>query len=278
MPLLFDAEPFGITQNLLAIGLLLLAVWAVWRSLSISGRAAEIGSWWVWLTKIFLYLLIFFAVCELQPFVLRGMFAAAGDADTPGATAAISLDNISKILAVLTAVVGLLSRPLAAALKPEAAKPGWIASLMKWAARLAIYIAGISIPFLLWIAYLGLSYWGICREPLCALYAPDWLKSISLWVASVANAVTGSPNMSGERLPQTAIILTYIIGGVILLIVSFVLSPNANSLHRLYRDRLSKAFLFDPTKREASRGARGGARKHRSAPPSTRHAGSGMAG
>src|SRR5262249_10155555 len=23
--------------------------------------------------------------------------------------------------------------------------------------------------------------------------------------------------------------------------------PNANSLHRLYRDRLSKAFLFDPT-------------------------------
>ena len=29
--------------------------------------------------------------------------------------------------------------------------------------------------------------------------------------------------------------------------MSLLLSANANSLHRLYRDRLSKAFLFDPT-------------------------------
>jgi hypothetical protein len=27
----------------------------------------------------------------------------------------------------------------------------------------------------------------------------------------------------------------------------YLLRPNANSLHQLYRDRLSKAFLFDPT-------------------------------
>jgi hypothetical protein len=38
----------------------------------------------------------------------------------------------------------------------------------------------------------------------------------------------------------------YLVSGAILLIVSFCLSPNANSLHRLYRDRLSKAFLFNP--------------------------------
>ena len=31
--------------------------------------------------------------------------------------------------------------------------------------------------------------------------------------------------------------------------VSLLLKPNANSLHRLYRDRLSKAFLFDPEAR-----------------------------
>ncbi len=34
--------------------------------------------------------------------------------------------------------------------------------------------------------------------------------------------------------------------GVLLVILGMVLKPNANSLHRLYRDRLSKAFLFDP--------------------------------
>src|SRR5262249_8498004 len=40
--------------------------------------------------------------------------------------------------------------------------------------------------------------------------------------------------------------------GAILLIVSFFLSPNANSLHRLYRDRLSKAFLFKPQSKVTS--------------------------
>ena len=30
--------------------------------------------------------------------------------------------------------------------------------------------------------------------------------------------------------------------------VAYFLRPNANSLHLLYRDRLSKAFLFQPQK------------------------------
>src|SRR5262249_19337572 len=34
--------------------------------------------------------------------------------------------------------------------------------------------------------------------------------------------------------------------GLLLLVLACFLKPNANSLHRLYRDRLSKAFLFDP--------------------------------
>ena len=38
-----------------------------------------------------------------------------------------------------------------------------------------------------------------------------------------------------------------------LLSASLLLNANANSLHRLYRDRLSKAFLFDPLKGRASR-------------------------
>jgi Patatin-like phospholipase len=33
---------------------------------------------------------------------------------------------------------------------------------------------------------------------------------------------------------------------LLLFFLSLLLTPNANSLHRLYRDRLSKAFLFDP--------------------------------
>src|SRR6516162_11691572 len=39
--------------------------------------------------------------------------------------------------------------------------------------------------------------------------------------------------------------------------LSLLLAPNANSLHRLYRDRLSKAFLFDPTRIEGRRSGTG---------------------
>ncbi|MBR0718176.1 patatin-like phospholipase family protein [Bradyrhizobium liaoningense] len=41
-------------------------------------------------------------------------------------------------------------------------------------------------------------------------------------------------------------VLLYVIIAVVLFIVSWLMRPNANSLHRLYRDRLSKAFLFMP--------------------------------
>jgi hypothetical protein len=36
----------------------------------------------------------------------------------------------------------------------------------------------------------------------------------------------------------------YVLIVLILALLSLALKPNANSLHRLYRDRLSNAFLF----------------------------------
>ena len=38
--------------------------------------------------------------------------------------------------------------------------------------------------------------------------------------------------------------LLYFLTFLLLVFASFILKPNANSLHRLYRDRLSNAFLF----------------------------------
>ena len=49
-----------------------------------------------------------------------------------------------------------------------------------------------------------------------------------------------------------SIVFFYVAAGALMAMVSALLGPNANSLHRLYRDRLSKAFLFDPTKRIAA--------------------------
>ncbi len=41
----------------------------------------------------------------------------------------------------------------------------------------------------------------------------------------------------------------YFLAAVVLFAFSWLLRRNANSLHRLYRDRISKAFLFNPQRR-----------------------------
>jgi hypothetical protein len=92
------------------------------------------------------------------------------------------------------------------------------------------------VPIVLWVVYLYLSFWGIsaCPPPEpCLLHAPAWLTAL-------AQAMPLGPK---------SILSLYLAIGGMLLLLSWYLSPNSNSLHRLYRDRLSKAFLFDPTQR-----------------------------
>ncbi len=48
------------------------------------------------------------------------------------------------------------------------------------------------------------------------------------------------------RTIERPMVLLYAFSGLLLIVLVLLLRPNANSLHRLYRDRLSKAFLFDP--------------------------------
>jgi hypothetical protein len=60
------------------------------------------------------------------------------------------------------------------------------------------------------------------------------------------------------RIYERVIIWFYLVVSIALFALSWLLTPNANSLHRLYRDRLSKAFLFDPDprKRGTAKGGR----------------------
>src|SRR5882724_12056092 len=52
------------------------------------------------------------------------------------------------------------------------------------------------------------------------------------------------------RTLERPMVVLYGLSGIALFFLALLLKPNANSLHRLYRDRLSKAFLFDPRHRE----------------------------
>src|SRR5205085_6689539 len=93
--------------------------------------------------------------------------------------------------------------------------------------------------------YLYLSFWGI-RDPECVNLPPQFLScpyQAPEWLVAVSAAIG-----------QTGSLWLYLIAGAVLFVIGLMLSPNANSLHRLYRDRLSKAFLFDSSRREGPRG------------------------
>jgi predicted acylesterase/phospholipase RssA len=64
-------------------------------------------------------------------------------------------------------------------------------------------------------------------------HVPAWLAAPAAWLFGF----TGNRSMAW----------LYVVAAGLMFFLSWWLRPNANSLHRLYRDRLSKAFLFDPT-------------------------------
>ena len=178
------------------------------------------------------------AFMELQPVALEGLFKLSELQTNLSAQVIQWFTRLSAVLAAFAAAVGFLAPLFGHLLKKGAEDPGWKARLGRFFAKLAVYVAAAALPLVLWIAYLYLSYWGIC-DPTCdgavkdRYYAPAWVLAIAQWMFGA----TGTP------------LHLYVAIGCALLVVSLLLAPNANSLHRLYRDRLSKAFLFDPNRR-----------------------------
>lgn len=232
---------FGLTLNAILTFVILLTLWALWRSTPKGRNISDVGldARLFGILSIAILVVAFF---ELQPLLLFGMFKIANLPDGMSgffATASSWLKALAAFFASIGTVIGFLGRFLADALKRTTEKPGLAAFAAGIAIKLAMYLAGAAVPIALWVAYLYLSFWGIhdCAMPTsCTYHAPAWLVAFA----------AGAPFTGGR------ILFLYLMAGVALLIISWLLSPNANSLHRLYRDRLGKAFLFDPSRRMAT--------------------------
>src|SRR5262249_48882833 len=127
---------------------------------------------------------------------------------------------------------GFSSSTLANALRRAEEQLGSSRTLLAgFAIKLAMYMAGAAVPLALWLIYFYLAYWGIeAGEP---NHQQTWLKALS----------QATPYLGGN-------VATFYVGAsVLLLAIGACFRANANSLHRIYRDRLSKAFLFDPNRR-----------------------------
>jgi hypothetical protein len=153
-------------------------------------------------------------------------------------------------VAAFSATVGFLGSYAAQLLKKGLEDSRWRARILRVGTRIAIYLAAAALPFVLWVLYLHFTLWGLCCQELTAgFFAPDWLGTIGRRLASLLNSIAslfGSEWLPANPAPRQ----TYIVVLVGLAILLLIYSPNANTLHRLYRDRLSKAFLFDPGRRE----------------------------
>jgi hypothetical protein len=235
-------SPFGVTQfgATLTMALLiaaLLVLWALYRSFS-AGKP-DVGALPTILVALALLALPIMAIYEVHPRVLSRMFSSAAEASADGTKASAFINwvtFIGTIVAAFGVAAGFLSTFLASLLKKGTESPTLQAWLGKIFAKSAMYLAAASLPLVLWLAYLYLSYWGICEAD-CATTAkyraPAWLAAI---------LQSGHAHFGSYGTPHWL----YFYGAGTFFLVQLFLMPNANSLHRLYRDRLSKAFLFDP--------------------------------
>ena len=83
---------------------------------------------------------------------------------------------------------------------------------------------------------------------------PHTVAHMPTWLLTLTKNVAGDPPREAKERDyslstfQRGLIALYLAVGIGLILLTHTLRPNANSLHQLYRSRLSKAFLFDPTR------------------------------
>jgi predicted acylesterase/phospholipase RssA len=156
----------------------------------------------------------------------------AGVNFTPGLQ---RLVNFCKaILAPFLAIVTLLSTSLGEFFRQEEVKNTWTSLLKRNTSRLLVFLTAAAFLISLWVMYLLLVYWGVdlgVKNNLPPRSVPVAMQFVieywQLFTAGTANVAT-----------------LYLIVSVVLYFLIANLQPNANSLHRLYRDRLGVAFCY----------------------------------
>jgi hypothetical protein len=299
---------FGITLCLALLGVALFFAWALYRSFASPQNLSEFRTWLPTFASIYLLLFLGSFFCELQPFIIDGMFQIADQEAGVAQGALLGLvtswvKTLAAVTAPLATVVIFFRQQFGDLLKAATTTATLTTRILAVAAKGVFWVAGAALPLAIWVLYLYLCYWGIINDKVAGIQ-PDTCKpgtlSGTLTIDSPALKYSGKidgnvgnracePGQTGnpakarnggehtprwllipagqlaDRVPgwldrfvhhrftERPMIWLYLVTGVGLFLVSWPLRPNANSLHRIYRDRLSKAFLFDPTVPQVNR-------------------------
>ncbi|MCB4770843.1 patatin-like phospholipase family protein [Ancylobacter sp. Lp-2] len=188
------------------LGLALIG-WGAARSRRANIASAEIGGWAPSLFGAALGVVLFALSVQIS--------AAAVDLLAQSRAGSWDLAVIAGTFAPLATLVGFLGPRLTALVQKLAGRPGAGAVTARVAGVVALWAGAALLPLLLWVAVLFLA----------SLARPE---AAGPWF------VPASP---------LGLAVAYLALALLLFAVGQVFADNANSLHRLYRDRLSAAFL-----------------------------------
>lgn len=235
------SRPFLLTEVLLAIFGLYLIVWAILRSRPAldfgaitAGLFSDVHGVFVRGGRLFVIAIAVAAFFDAQPFALDWFAWVATHQIVPSFAAATG----PFMGAVGGAVVALFGNRLGGFLETVGVEPGIVAQFQRVAARVVVWVAAAVLPILLWVAYLDVSVAGM---PHSGLFLPG-CSGTGCWLW---NPYTNGPLQS------------YFLLWLLFFLPTLLFAPNANSLHQLYRDKLSKAFLFNPANRSTQGQDRG---------------------
>jgi hypothetical protein len=227
-----DLTHFIVTVYLASALFVLIVVWSLVRSRFSQQGSHEIiyePKWRLSWTRVVgwaVLIVLASAFCELQTFVLAAMFHQSSHNFFKAVAG--SINTLVAILTPIGTAIAFFGHKLAEFIKAGTESAQTQTKIVGIAARSAVYFAALVVPLLLWAVYLDLAYWGISPDGFC--------RGCTLFGLPRGDFVAG----------------IYILIGAFLFVLSLLLRPNANSLHPLYRDRLSKAFLFKPLKTSAA--------------------------
>jgi len=186
------------------------------------------------------------------------------------------------VLATIGVVVSLLASNLGSFLNTSRHSTSLSTLAARGITHVTLVIAAIALPVLLLAAYLYLSAWSIEKMPAALNALNPFLYGVEGWEVSVLlvsaflllildyKTMATSPSYFLICLASLAVpiyfwkdvILESEVAGPVnlwkiylglfvpLLAFCFAFNPNAYSLHQFYQDRLSRAFIFNPTPNE----------------------------
>ncbi len=252
-------EQFTLTLNIaIFAGIVMFASAFIFRKGGLTFRE-RLGVCLAWLVVIVVVVGFF----EAQPYVLSQMVdhalrVSSGDPNQDAETLAgdgwiaeilkflgSTFPIFSTALAPLVLLLVSVGQKLANVAKAAVGDNlGWQDKLAKYTSKAMLYFAGLLVPLILWITYLYLCLWAIQAPPLPA--SPDSPSPCGRFTPSLLQDLTQCAHYpSWAPAHGHPIVAVYFAAWLILTIGCLFIGPNVNSLHRYYRDRLSRAFLIE---------------------------------